>query len=104
MNNETTDTSTRPYSTIEEKIKLFQENGIVAKQYKDEDDDYDWAKAGVMVFCGDNKVAQQVEDIANQNGIAISLMSCEWYYGGKPLPEPPGWFVIFADTFSNFCC
>ena len=93
-------TTNRPYPTIDEKIQLFKEHGIDVKQCLDDDNEYKQAQA--VKFSGNNEVAQRVEDLANQHDIAIMWMSCEWWYDSKPSPEPPQWFVIFSDTFSNF--
>lgn len=94
----TQETTPRPYTTLDEKVALFQEHGIDVWRY--EDDDYH--NAQVLVFNGDNELAQRVEDLSNQHGIPILSMDCHWWYNSKPSPEPPRWIVIFVEVSLDF--
>ncbi len=85
-------TTINSYPTIEEKVKLFEENGIDASIY------YDDLPADVsqqILFTGPSPVARRVARIANENGIKIIRLHLIWdYHSGHP-HKPPRWIVSF---------
>ena len=87
----TTETTTTPYPTIEDKVKLFEEHGIEIFMH------YDWmpeSKIQRICFVGDEDVASRVEKLATDNCLKLIRMQLTWdYYSGKP--QTPYWFVSF---------
>ena len=91
MTQETPETTTKPYATVEDKVVLFEENGVEIFMH------YDWLPVDLyhkICFVGESNVARRVERIAAENGLKINRMQLVWdYYRGKP--HKPYWIVDF---------
>ncbi len=75
----TTETAAKPYATLGEKVKLFQENGIEVLKHYTGGTDY---KFQVIHIPGDLETLQTSIKFATENDIRIYLVNlCQRYDG-----------------------